>query len=202
MSRGEILKSAVASLSAGYQLPAAGPSLATALISQNRETTMNHASRQAIDAYSASPALRLRFRVLSAKAAQRSPLAAPPDVRPTSTSLGMGLAPQPSYYARLAGDPRAVLMRLREEAADEIDRLLGFLDATDGDVDMEPSLAGFSDGMDDREGVCEDEGAQCDDEGYEESGVGDTDGLMEQVVAFNGQLLAGFGTSGFAHHVE
>lgn len=41
MSRGETLKSAVASLSAGYQLPAAGPSPATALISQTEKTTMN-----------------------------------------------------------------------------------------------------------------------------------------------------------------
>lgn len=98
---------------------------------------MNRTSRQAIDAYSASPALRLRSRVLSAKAAQRPPLAVPPDVRHSSTSLGLGLAAQPSHRARLAGDPRADLMRLREEAADEIDRLLIFLDATEGDTDCE-----------------------------------------------------------------
>ncbi len=42
--------------------------------------------------------------------------------------------------------------RLRKEARDEIERLLSFLDQTDGDPDFEPSLAGYSLGMDDREG--------------------------------------------------
>lgn len=42
-------------------------------------------------------------------------------------------------------------------AADEIDRQIALLDAIDGDAD-------FEDGGD-LEEVCEDEGAQCDDEG-------------------------------------
>lgn len=42
--------------------------------------------------------------------------------------------------------------RLRKEAQDEIDRLIAFLDSTETDSDLEPSLAGYSDGMDDREG--------------------------------------------------
>ena len=92
--------------------------------------------------------------------------------------------------------------RLRREAQDEIDRLLAFLDETDGystteqeiNGDDEPSL-GFQAGDifigrgcehggsgDDREAECEDEGAQCDDEGDQsDSGVGDMDGLREQV---------------------
>ncbi|MDB5657331.1 MAG: hypothetical protein JWQ94_4944 [Tardiphaga sp.] len=42
--------------------------------------------------------------------------------------------------------------RLRQEAQDEIERLRSFLNETDGDADLEPSLAGHSSGMDDREG--------------------------------------------------
>lgn len=117
--------------------------------------------------------------------------------------------------------------RLRKEAQDEIDRLLAFLDETNGystteqeingdeadasfpesgarcvapmeddedGGDAEPSL-GFQAGDifvgrgcehggsgDDREEECEDEGAQCDDEGdHSDSGIGDMDGLREQV---------------------
>lgn len=114
---------------------------------------MNHASRQAIDAYSASPALRLRSRVLSAKASQRRPLTVPPAV---GGETPMCEHPPLSHHARRAGDPREVLMRLREEAADEIDRLLAFLDATEGDTDCEDT---------DEDAQSEDEGAQCDDEG-------------------------------------
>jgi hypothetical protein len=100
---------------------------------------------------------------------------------------------------------------LRRKIEAEIDRLIGLLDEHDGDSDIEPSLAGYSFGMDDREGdpledgehQCEDEGAQCDDEGdTSDSGVGDTDGLMEQIGSFNGQHIAGFGSSGFARGVE
>ncbi|WP_441255759.1 hypothetical protein [Tardiphaga sp. 285_C5_N1_2] len=91
-----------------------------------------------------------------------------------------------------------MLMRLREEAASEIDRLLEFLDATEGDADLEPDLGFYNarhyacdaeaDDAEaepslcgltadrrfatdsgfwtaDREMECEDEGAQCDDEG-------------------------------------
>lgn len=60
----------------------------------------------------------------------------------------------PSHHARLAGSASAVLMRLREEAAAEIDRLLAFLDATEGDIDREdgaddePSLGWTRSGAD------------------------------------------------------
>lgn len=86
-----------------------------------------------------------------------------------------------SHYARLEGDPIAVLMRLRDEAASEIDRLLAFLDATEGDIDFDQ--------------CCEDEGADCEDEGaFEDNGIADLDGLMEQCPAmFEGhdmQVLA------------
>lgn len=42
-----------------------------------------------------------------------------------------------SHSAARDGHPVASLMRLREQAAAEIDRLLAFLDATDGDPDIE-----------------------------------------------------------------
>ena len=113
---------------------------------------------------------------------------------------------------------------LRRAAEAQIEMLISLLDSLDGDPDMEPSLAGYSEGMDDREGdPADDEPSlcgitvspgceldlehSCDDEGdNSDSGIGDSDGLMEQIVAVeNGsrpQLLAGFGTSGFARHVE
>ena len=69
----------------------------------------------------------------------------------------------------------AKLIRLRQEAADEIERLLAFLDDTDGEVDLEEH--------------CEDEGAQCDDEGEPDSGIADLDGLKEQVGGFFGRVL-------------
>jgi hypothetical protein len=67
----------------------------------------------------------------------------------------------PSHHARLAGSPSAVLMRLREEAAAEIDRLLAFLDATEGDIDKEdggddePSLGWTRSGAEGSDDDCE-----------------------------------------------
>jgi hypothetical protein len=47
-------------------------------------------------------------------------------------------------------------------------------------------------------GQTADHEAQCEDDGdITDSGVGDSDGLMEQVGG-----LAGFGSSGFSRHVE
>jgi hypothetical protein len=100
----------------------------------------------------------------------------------------------PAARARQHGHPLAHLMRLRDEAAAEVERLLAFLDATDGceDVELngdeeEPNLTGdifAQPWTDECEGdCCEDEGAQCDDEGHEESGVADFDGYMEQCPA-------------------
>jgi hypothetical protein len=60
----------------------------------------------------------------------------------------------------------------REAIEDEIERLIDILDMIDPDPDLEPSL-GLNGYMHlepllavDLEGDCEDEGAQCDDEGY------------------------------------
>jgi hypothetical protein len=98
------------------------------------------------------------------------------------------------------------LLRLRKEAADAVEQLIGLLDQLDGDPDLEPYLAqngnyvtddreadpaealghpgdlltddsepslgwtidGFLGGDGDLEEGCEDEGAQCDDEGDQE----------------------------------
>jgi hypothetical protein len=52
------------------------------------------------------------------------------------------------------------LARLRQEAADEIDRLVGFLDATETDVDLEPSLGSSPHGI----AEADLEGDECDNE--------------------------------------
>lgn len=55
-------------------------------------------------------------------------------------------AEAPALYLPTGISPEEVFTaigRLRKEALDEIDRLLAFLDATDGDADLEPSL-GFA----------------------------------------------------------
>jgi len=131
---------------------------------------MNQASREAIDAISASPAIRLRYVILASKGTDSppQPVLPPPVAIPRANQFYDATA-----RAEEDRHPLRHLMRLRDEAAAEIERLLAFLDATDGDVDLEGSC-------EDEGAACEDEGAQCDDEGYEESGVADHDGYMEQ----------------------
>jgi hypothetical protein len=69
--------------------------------------------------------------------------------------------------------------RLRKDAQDEIERLLRFLDETDGDPDLEPAL-GSLDGRDDQTAWAA--GDRLDIEmDHAESGIGDYDGLAEQV---------------------
>jgi len=51
----------------------------------------------------------------------------------------------------LPADPIEAMRTLRREAAQEIERLLAFLDATDGDPDLEGELAGFEAVQDGRE---------------------------------------------------
>lgn len=87
-----------------------------------------------MDAFSASPVIRLRYSILAAKGTHNLRIpAVPPVVGGKTPALPF---PPASRYTE-AGDPRAVPMQLREQAADEIDRLPGFLDATEGDADME-----------------------------------------------------------------
>lgn len=74
--------------------------------------------------------------------------------------------------------------RLRPVIEAEIERLIALLDEIDGDPDLEPS-PGFSilqltygAAVDECEPCCEDEGAQCDDEGdRSDTGIADHDGL-------------------------
>jgi hypothetical protein len=56
----------------------------------------------------------------------------------------MNPRPHPTLF--LARDAK---LRLRIETT--IERLIAFLDAMDGDENLEPSLAGFTGGLDDRE---------------------------------------------------
>ena len=105
---------------------------------------------------------------------------------PTSTSPPylpppVGISHQEPYsaYAEATQDrhPLRHLIRLRDEAAAEVERLLAFLDATDGDTDLEPYLTGWNgEENDDREGDPADD--RQEDDG--ESGIADPDGLMEQ----------------------
>jgi len=61
---------------------------------------------------------------------------------------------------------------MRERLEQTIEQLIALCDALDGDTDLEEQHDG--------EECCEDEGAQCDDEGVIDSGIGDGDGLHEQ----------------------
>ncbi|RXT46103.1 hypothetical protein B6S44_25000 [Bosea sp. Tri-44] len=60
--------------------------------------------------------------------------------------------------------------------------LIAVADTLDGDCDLEPTLAGTPSpiALDECEECCEDEGAQCDDEGEpNDHGIADADGLAE-----------------------
>lgn len=61
--------------------------------------------------------------------------------------------------------------------------LIGVVDALDGDCDLEPYLAGTPSPLGvDVEDACEDEGAQCDDEGEpDDNGLADLAGHDEQI---------------------
>ncbi|MEQ1943528.1 hypothetical protein ABMA32_14025 [Mesorhizobium sp. VNQ89] len=68
----------------------------------------------------------------------------------------------------------------RASIATTIERLISILDAMDPDPDLEPWLSGqlgTGDLGDDREEECEDEGAQCDDEGEPDWCIADEDAL-------------------------
>lgn len=109
-------------------------------------------------------------------------------------------------------------MGAREALENEIERLIGILDAMEPDPDLEPDLgwnpylrthggkaADLEGGDDDLEPCCEDEGAQCDDEGATDNedacafaddlGTGassraERDRVTDSVVAMNDRLRA------------
>ena len=122
------------------------------------------------------------------------------------------------------------LQTLRSKTADAIDRLIAFLDMIDGYTmselerndgeptdeeimatgawsglldDDEPSLGWLDDPIavsdDDLHGL--DLEHQCEDEGdMSDSGIGDPDGLLEQLTSY--RPVGGMGAVGFASHVE
>lgn len=59
------------------------------------------------------------------------------------------------------------LHMLRELVADHIERLIAFLDATESDADLEP---------------------ECREDDPAESGIGDMDGMLEQLSSRSGSL--------------
>jgi hypothetical protein len=85
--------------------------------------------------------------------------------------------------------------RLRKEARDEIDRLIRFLDETDNhmerepedeadDAEDEPSLGSLDRPADQTQwakGSCDDTEHEHDGREPDDSGIGDLDGLLEQV---------------------
>jgi hypothetical protein len=72
------------------------------------------------------------------------------------------------------------LGRLRKEARDEIERLLAFLDRTEPDPDLEPSLGSLGEHHTDQTRWAAGDRADIEVDAAE-SGIGDLDGLLEQV---------------------
>ncbi|MCK1671231.1 hypothetical protein [Bradyrhizobium sp. 150] len=72
------------------------------------------------------------------------------------------------------------LGRLRKEAQDEIERLLAFLDSTEPDPDLEPSLGSLGEHHTDQTRWAAGDRRELEQDPAE-SGIGDLDGLLEQV---------------------
>lgn len=107
----------------------------------------------------------------------------------TASPLAACAATQLSGHA-IDIEPRP-MAQLRYEVENEIERLIALLDLLDGDTDLEPSFCGvlscskgFGDTAenDECEECCEDEGAQCDDDGDDgDNGIADRGGIDEQL---------------------
>jgi hypothetical protein len=106
--------------------------------------------------------------------------------------------PQDSRYFKTPITPEEIFKaigRLRKEARDEIHRLIQFLDSSDNHMELEPededdeAMREPSLGSLDRSiaqtrwgaGCCDDTEHEHDGREPDESGIGDYDGLMEQV---------------------
>jgi hypothetical protein len=72
------------------------------------------------------------------------------------------------------------LGRLRREAQDEIERLLAFLDSTEPDPDLEPSLGSLGEHHPDQTRWAAGDRRDIEQDPAE-SGIGDYDGVLEQV---------------------
>lgn len=128
---------------------------------------MNDNLQRAVDAYSASPAIRIRHQVIAAKPQHPMGVPLPPPIEHLAEHSDRPPFDAAAAAAR-AGHPAAILLRLRQEAANEIERLLIFLDATEGDPDMETN------GDDD---------AQVDDDGIDEASDNEPElGFSEPII--------------------
>ncbi|MGY3358850.1 hypothetical protein ACVWZK_005513 [Bradyrhizobium sp. GM0.4] len=81
---------------------------------------------------------------------------------------------------RVTAKPLSDLARLRKEASAEIERLLAFLDRTEPDPDLEPSLGSLGEHHTDQTRWAAGDRRELEQDPAE-SGVGDLDGLLEQV---------------------
>jgi len=138
-------------------------------------------------------------------------LSTPPTNSPISQASAPAATPEPAIYYKTPVTPEEAFQaigRLRKEARDEIDRLIRFLDSTDNhmelepedeadDSETEPSLGSFDRMADQSKAWQQTAGELCfsidaeqddaDDEDSdpaeesEPSGIGDQDGLDEQV---------------------
>jgi hypothetical protein len=81
-----------------------------------------------------SPATRLRYQILAAKAGSSPKPVFPPPIDDKANQDPLWGQVDLAARAAAEGHPLAELIRLRQEAADEIQRLLTFLDESEGIV--------------------------------------------------------------------
>ncbi|WP_354102184.1 hypothetical protein [Bradyrhizobium sp. RT7b] len=101
----------------------------------------------------------------------------------TGKRISESRKPAKGLYRRTDVSPEQffqALGRLRSEAQDEIERLLAFLDSTEPDPDLEPSLGSLGEHHTDQTRWAAGDWRDIELDPAE-SGIGDLDGLLEQV---------------------
>ncbi|MET4345503.1 hypothetical protein [Bradyrhizobium sp. RT9a] len=88
-------------------------------------------------------------------------------------------SPPTTIPQRVTAKPLSDLARLRKEASTEIERLIAFLDSTEPDPDLEPSLGSLGEHHPDQTRWAAGDRRDLEQDPAE-SGIGDLDGLLEQ----------------------
>lgn len=129
-------------------------------------SAINNNLLSAVDAF--SPAIRLRYQIIAAKTASPPSPVFPPSI--DNRANQDPLWGEMDYAARAAieGHPLSELIRLRQEAADAIQRLLTFLDESE-DIVGEDVFDGDEDAAVDDAGCDEDFDAEPESGDYEPS---------------------------------